>query len=235
MYDEQLLKTIILFQVCFLAYPLQAPIWLYVQKFEWLLLSVCTIPGIGLKVCQPFSIISPNPPPSQFATFPFAGSGRRDQEPHHSLPQSPSLLLIRAQFLWFWDIPKQANLFSLCNKTSIFLPTLSSPVDRQVFASNDWWSFPSKMFTYCNAPSVLYLHSVLLLPLRRMERPPSVSLFSFPLTPETFFDSFHSRSSPPPSTLKHLLILVPPSSSLSTSVLWPSLLKLRLIRAFCPI
>ena len=89
MYDEQLLKTIILFQVCFLAYPLQAPIWLYVQKFEWLLLSVCTIPGIGLKVCQPFSIISPNPPPSQFATFPFAGSGRRDQEPQ-PLPSSIS-------------------------------------------------------------------------------------------------------------------------------------------------
>ena len=37
---------------------------------------MCIISGSDLKVCQAFSIISPNPPPSQFATFPFAGSGK---------------------------------------------------------------------------------------------------------------------------------------------------------------
>ena len=66
---------------------------------------MCIISGSDLKVCQAFSIISPNPPPSQFATFPFAGSGKDYQadplpssilnfvtETVHSMTKSPCVL-----------------------------------------------------------------------------------------------------------------------------------------------
>ena len=92
MSSENLLMLQIGFQYSLFSMQQLVNSWIVKENTVWMIIVVCIIPCIGFKVCQPFSLISPNPPPSQFATFPFAGSGSREQEPD---PLPSSILFLR--------------------------------------------------------------------------------------------------------------------------------------------
>ena len=64
-----------------------------------------------------------------------------------------NLLLIRAQFLWIWDIPKQANLFhpSSCPLYPVQLNGMSLPQMTLVELS-----FKDVHLLYCSFPSVAW-------------------------------------------------------------------------------
>ena len=162
-----------------------------------MIIVVCIIPCIGFKVCQPFSLISPNPPPSQFATFPFAGSGSREQEPDplpssilfsriFSLEQCASVnLLVKHRHKL--DLLTPPIFLVLHFPCAILLPsslsflTLSSSVGLHDSASIDRCSFAQKC-----------VHVALPLPLHCNAEPTShqpLPLLSVPLTCETFLFS----------------------------------------------